>query len=68
MDSEKIRKNALVKLFDPLNSPFSGEENFIFLGEIPNMLEHGIFVGCNTGKIYIGYHIWDFRELTEDEI
>jgi len=39
----------------------------VFLGEIINMPEHGIFIG-RSGKNYLGYHIWNFRELTDDEI
>lgn len=31
------------------------------------MPEHGIFIG-KSGKCYFGYHIWNFQELSEDEI
>ena len=39
----------------------------IFLGEITNMPEHGIFIG-KSGKGYFGYHVDNFRELGEEEI
>lgn len=39
----------------------------VFLGEIPNMRGHGVYVERETGKILVGYHITRFRELTDDE-
>ena len=70
--NSKIRVNSLVTFdekleFETNNYPFATDLPLIFLGEIVNMPEHGIFVG-KSGKIYWGYHIWNFRELTEDEI
>ena len=67
----KIREKTFVTLDESsgiaINEyPFSQDLPLIFLGEITNMPEHGIFIG-NSGKIYKGYHIWNFRELTEDE-
>lgn len=47
--------------------PLSQEKTFIYLGEIPNMREHCVVVGLKTGKVFSGYHIEDFVELTEDE-
>ena len=49
-------------------SPLLKEETFIFLGEIPNMKEHCVIAGRLSGRIYSGYHIQDFEELTENEI
>jgi len=46
---------------------FSKDMPLIYLGEIPNMLGHGIFIGYQSGKIYAGYHMDSFRELGEDE-
>jgi len=71
MEKVKIREKSLVTLDENLEIavneyPFSQDLPLIFLGEIANMPEHGIFIG-NSGKIYKGYHIWNFRELTEDE-
>lgn len=41
---------------------------FVYLGEIPNMLGHAVVVGKVTGKVYVGYHTGDFRELTDEEV
>jgi len=69
--NNKIRVNSLVTFdenleFETNNYPFATDLPLIFLGEIVNMPEHGIFIG-KSGKIYTGYHIWNFRELTEEE-
>lgn len=40
---------------------------FIYLGEIPNMAGHGIFIGMDSGKIYSGFHTDSFEEIPEDE-
>ena len=47
--------------------PFSDDLPLVYLGELANMPEHGIFIG-RSGKCYFGYHLWDFRELREDEV
>ena len=39
----------------------------LYLGEIRNMKEHGVFVG-QSGEMYTGLHIENFEELSEDEI
>jgi hypothetical protein len=39
----------------------------VFLGEIPNMPEHGVFVGYKSGRAYSGYHIIQFEEVPDDE-
>jgi hypothetical protein len=67
----KIREKSLVTFDEDLGLeisryPFAADLPLIFLGEIVNMPEHGIFIG-KSGKIYWGYHIWNFRELTKDE-
>ena len=69
--NNKIRVNSLVTFdenleFETNSYSFATDLPLIFLGEIVNMPEHGIFVG-KSGKIYTGYHIWNFRELTEEE-
>lgn len=68
------RQYSLVKVaqwyLDFLNEkdcPLFQEKTFIFLGEIPNMQGHCVVVGHKTGKIFSGFHIEDFVELTEDE-
>ena len=53
------------------NSPKSdllSEQTFIFFGEIPNMKEHCVVAGCNSGLIYSGHHIDNFVVLAEDEV
>jgi hypothetical protein len=45
----------------------TGDQPLVFLGEIPNMREHGIFVAHKTGRVYTGYHIFQFEEVPEDE-
>lgn len=66
----KPREKALVTIKDKAAArayPFYDDLPLVFLGEIANMPEHGIFIGA-SGKWYLGYHIWDFRELREEEI
>lgn len=46
---------------------FYKEENLIFVGEIVNMPGHGIFIGA-SGKIYSGFHLDNFIELSDDEV
>jgi hypothetical protein len=48
--------------------PFLDDMPLVFLGEIPNMPEHGVFAGHRTGKIYSGFHIEQFVELSESEV
>ncbi len=45
--------------------PFFNDLPLIFLGEIPNMPEHGVFVGHKSGRIYSGYHIFNFTEVPD---
>ncbi len=49
------------------NNVFGKDTLFIYLGEIPNMKGHCVVIGHGSGKIYSGYHIEDFRLVTEDE-
>ena len=46
---------------------FDKDNFFIYLGEIPNMGGHCVVVGHESGKIYSGYHIENFRLPTEHE-
>ena len=39
----------------------------LFLGEIPGMSFHGIFVGPD-GLVRFGYHTHDFRVIPEEEL
>lgn len=68
------RKMSLVKLkkkwaADPATKKalFFNDQPLIFLGEIPNMPDHGVFVGQRSGKVYSGFHISQFTELSEEE-
>ena len=64
-----MKEKTLVTLKDEisLEYPFSDDMPMVYLGEIANMPEHGIFIG-KSGQCYFGYHISNFRELSEDEI
>ena len=64
-----MKEKMLVTLKDEisLEYPFSDDMPMVYLGEIANMPEHGIFIG-KSGKCYFGYHISNFRELSEEEI
>lgn len=66
------RQYALVKLVDPHqyydHGSFHRDDfQFMFLGEIPNMMGHCAVVGWSTGKVYCGFHIENFVELSEDD-
>ncbi len=75
--TKQPRQNALVKLEEEYakflkssesDIPLIQEEVFIFLGEIPNMPGHCVVAGHKSGRIYSGYHVENFLELTEDEL
>ena len=65
----ELREKTLVTTREEVTGeyPFYSDLPMIYLGEIANMKEHGIFIG-KSGKSYFGYHISHFRELSEDEI
>ncbi len=65
----ELREKSLVTVKGEVTSeyPFYNDLPMIYLGEIANMKEHGIFIG-KSGKCYFGYHISDFRELSEEEV
>jgi hypothetical protein len=48
--------------------PFANDTPLIFLGEIPNMPEHGVFAGHKSGRVYSGYHIAQFEELPPEDV
>ncbi len=50
------------------NSKMTKDMPAIFLGEIPNMPEHGVFIGHKSGHGCSGYRIFNFVELQADEI
>jgi hypothetical protein len=47
--------------------PFSDDMPLLFLGEIPQMPDHCVVSGFHSGKIYAGYHTYNFVEMDEDE-
>jgi hypothetical protein len=72
---KSLRKLSLVRLkkkwaAEPTSQdlPFINDMPLVFLGEIPNMREHGVFVGHMSGRVYSGYHIAQFVELSDDEV
>jgi hypothetical protein len=48
--------------------PFANDLPLVYLGEIPNMPEHGVFAGHKSGRVYSGYHINQFEELPAEEV
>ena len=44
------------------------ERYFIFLGMIPNMPDHCIVVGFDSGKIFSGYDKDNFEYVPEEEV
>jgi hypothetical protein len=71
--SKRLRKLSLVRLrktWEKTSStlPFFDDLPLIYLGEIPNMPQHGVFVGHSSGRIYSGYHIDQFVELPQSEV
>jgi hypothetical protein len=50
--------------------PFSEDDRFIFIGEIPNMPGHCILQEYKQRpfEVLIGYHTGNFIELTEEEV
>ena len=71
-----MRQYALIKLTKDFKKtmrndkdhPIMQEEVFIYFGEIPNMLGHCVVSGHKSGKVFSGYHIENFQELTEEEL
>jgi len=74
--TKKLRQYVLVKLTEEYREDLKNiggyrdmldELHFVYLGEIPNMLGHCVVVGW-SGKVYPGYHTWNFVELTDEEM
>ena len=65
----KLKEKTLVTLKEGItvDYPFSDDLPLVYLGELANMPEHGIFIG-QSGRCYFGYHISNFRELSEEEV
>jgi hypothetical protein len=63
-----LRPLALVRLRPEFadaadRAPFRDDMPLIYLGEIANMPEHGVFAGHRSGRVYSGYHINQFEEV-----
>ncbi len=71
-----IRPMSLVKLkegweeeYEDIFKKGSKRDNtFLYIGEITNMLGHGVFIGQSTQQIYTGLHIHSFVELDDEEL
>ena len=48
--------------------PFADDLPLVYLGEIPNMPEHGVFVGHRSGRVYSGYHVFQFEEVPSEDV
>ena len=47
---------------------FHNDKRFVFMGEIPNMPEHGIVMEIDSNKILVGIHIENYMECSKDEV
>ena len=50
------------------DSPLLKEKVFVYLGEIPNMPEHCVVAGQESGRVYSGFHSSNFTELIGDAL
>jgi len=57
----------IIAMNDITGTPIKKGNAVIYLGEIPNMKGHIVFIG-DDGKIYWGYHPENFRKAKEEEI
>ena len=63
-----VLKDWYIKKLKKINDHRFDKDNFfLYFGEIPNMKEHCVVCGLESGKIYSGYHIENFRVATEEE-
>lgn len=65
-----IQRNSLVTTnsIDEYTPAFKKDNVYVYLGEVPNMIGHCFLISLETGKIEIGYHTSDIRELTDEEV
>ena len=47
--------------------PFTKNDTYVYMGEIPNMPGHCVVADYKTGNLISGYHIESFKELKDDE-
>lgn len=64
------RVMSLVKISDECNNglKFMNDKTFVFFGEIPNMKDHCVVMGAFSKKFFVGYHVYNFVECSEEEI
>jgi len=48
--------------------PFSREDRFVYLGDIPQMPFHCIVARVSDGRVFSGFHTENFIPLTEEEV
>lgn len=74
---KELRVMALCKVrpdvIDGYRGLWEANDIFIYMGEIVNMKGHGIFLLHHSthekcGKLYSGFHIDSFIELTDEEM
>jgi hypothetical protein len=46
---------------------FGSAAALLYLGEIPNMRGHCVIYSKDTNKMFVGYHIENFVEMSEEE-
>ncbi len=47
--------------------PFAADGRYVFFGEIPNMPGHCVVADHSSGRMFSGYHVEWFEELSPDE-
>ena len=66
-----MKQYTLVYFNDKLDEtgyPFKHKQVYVYFGEIPNMLGHCIVMNYDTGQMFAGYHIENFKEIPEDDV
>jgi hypothetical protein len=69
-----MRQYALVELTENFinemkahqDHPLMQEKAFIYFGEIPNMPSHCVVSGHDSGRVFSGFHIENFQEISEE--
>ena len=67
----KLRKRSLVTVRSEYEAEYSAKlvEHcpLIYLGDIRQMPDHGIFISHRTHKMFLGLHTFAFRELADEQ-
>jgi len=67
MKTPRVNSLVIWKPTTYISGGIHADKHYLFLGEIPNMKNHCSLAEIDTGKVLVGYHTSDFRELTEEE-